>query len=127
MVAIHFMHYNFARIHKTLRIAPAMAAGSPTGSGPFRTSLRLRAKRKIAAMSDAERYQKEFDAILRDTEDKAKRAEYLQGVDRLEQLFARADQLGISQAESWRIIEKTPADPKAGVLALIEEIKKLST
>ena len=26
-VAIHMMHYNFARIHKTLRIAPAMAAG----------------------------------------------------------------------------------------------------
>src|SRR5271167_3392730 len=27
MVALHFMHYNFARIHKTLRITPAMAAG----------------------------------------------------------------------------------------------------
>jgi lambda repressor-like predicted transcriptional regulator len=27
MVALQFMHYNFARIHKTLRIAPAMAAG----------------------------------------------------------------------------------------------------
>ncbi|HXP79542.1 MAG TPA: IS1 family transposase [Verrucomicrobiae bacterium] len=27
MVAIHFMHYNFARIHKTLRVTPAMAAG----------------------------------------------------------------------------------------------------
>lgn len=26
-VAIHFIHYNFARIHKTLRITPAMAAG----------------------------------------------------------------------------------------------------
>ena len=26
MVALHFMHYNFARIHKTLRITPAMAA-----------------------------------------------------------------------------------------------------
>ena len=26
-VAIHFMYYNFARIHKTLRITPAMAAG----------------------------------------------------------------------------------------------------
>ena len=26
-VAIHLMHYNFARIHKTLRITPAMAAG----------------------------------------------------------------------------------------------------
>jgi len=27
MVAIHFMPYNFARIHKTLRVTPAMAAG----------------------------------------------------------------------------------------------------
>jgi IS1 family transposase len=26
-VALHYMHYNFARIHKTLRITPAMAAG----------------------------------------------------------------------------------------------------
>jgi hypothetical protein len=26
-VAIYLMHYNFARIHKTLRITPAMAAG----------------------------------------------------------------------------------------------------
>jgi hypothetical protein len=27
MVAIHVVYYNFARIHKTLRINPAMAAG----------------------------------------------------------------------------------------------------
>jgi len=27
MVAIHAVHYNFARIHKTLRITPSMAAG----------------------------------------------------------------------------------------------------
>jgi hypothetical protein len=26
-VALHFVHYNFARIHKTLRITPAMGAG----------------------------------------------------------------------------------------------------
>jgi hypothetical protein len=26
-VALHFIRYNFARIHKTLRINPAMAAG----------------------------------------------------------------------------------------------------
>jgi IS1 family transposase len=26
-VALHYTHYNFARIHKTLRISPAMAAG----------------------------------------------------------------------------------------------------
>jgi IS1 family transposase len=26
-VALHFMHYNFVRIHKTIRVTPAMAAG----------------------------------------------------------------------------------------------------
>jgi len=26
-VAIHYMHYNFCRIHKSLRVTPAMAAG----------------------------------------------------------------------------------------------------
>jgi hypothetical protein len=27
MMAIYFMHYNFVRIHQTLRVSPAMAAG----------------------------------------------------------------------------------------------------
>ena len=27
MVALHFMHYNFARVHKTLRITRAMETG----------------------------------------------------------------------------------------------------
>ena len=26
-VALHFMHYNFVRVHKTLRVTPAMEAG----------------------------------------------------------------------------------------------------
>ena len=26
-VSLHFMHYNFCRIHQTLRVAPAMEAG----------------------------------------------------------------------------------------------------
>jgi hypothetical protein len=26
-VALHYMHYNFCRIHKTLRVTPAMEAG----------------------------------------------------------------------------------------------------
>ena len=26
-IALHFVHYNFARIHKTLRVTPAMEAG----------------------------------------------------------------------------------------------------
>jgi hypothetical protein len=81
---------------------------------------------RIAAIRDVERYQGELDAILRDTEEKAKRASHLQGVDRLDQLFVRAAQLDISQAESWRIIDNTPNDAKAGVLALIEEIQRRS-
>jgi len=27
MVALYFMHYNFCRIHETLRVTPAMEAG----------------------------------------------------------------------------------------------------
>ncbi len=26
-IALHFMHYNYCRIHKTLRVTPAMEAG----------------------------------------------------------------------------------------------------
>ena len=26
-VALHYLHYNFARVHKTLRVMPAMEAG----------------------------------------------------------------------------------------------------
>jgi hypothetical protein len=26
-IALHYMHYNFCRIHKSLRVTPAMAAG----------------------------------------------------------------------------------------------------
>ena len=26
-VSLHFLHYNFVRIHQTLRVTPAMAAG----------------------------------------------------------------------------------------------------
>lgn len=26
-IALHYLHYNFCRIHKTLRVTPAMAAG----------------------------------------------------------------------------------------------------
>jgi hypothetical protein len=27
MIALRYMHYNFARIHQTLRVTPAMEAG----------------------------------------------------------------------------------------------------
>jgi hypothetical protein len=35
-VALHYMHYNYCRIHQTLRVTPAMEAG------PLGTSGRLR-------------------------------------------------------------------------------------
>ena len=35
-VSLHFMHYNFARIHQTLRVTPAMAAG--VASRPWEVS-----------------------------------------------------------------------------------------
>jgi hypothetical protein len=77
-------------------------------------------------MRDAERYQKELDTILQETEDKAKRASYLVGVARIEQLFEVAAQLGISQAEAWRIIDRNPNDAKSGLLALIENVQERS-
>ena len=43
-VALHYMHYNFARIHQTLRITPAMAAGISNHVWSFQ---------EIAAMADA--------------------------------------------------------------------------
>lgn len=30
MLALYFLHYNFCRVHKTLRMSPAMAAGIDT-------------------------------------------------------------------------------------------------
>jgi hypothetical protein len=59
-------------------------------------------------MRDAQRYQKELDLILQETEDKAKRATYLSGVADIEQLFEVATQRGMSQAEAWRIIDRSP-------------------
>jgi hypothetical protein len=29
MVALYFMYYNFARVHQTIRVTPAMEAGIP--------------------------------------------------------------------------------------------------
>jgi hypothetical protein len=32
-VALHFMHYNFSRVHQILRVTPAMEAGVRSMSG----------------------------------------------------------------------------------------------
>jgi hypothetical protein len=36
MVALYALWYNFVRIHKTLRMSPAMAAGSRRGYGRWK-------------------------------------------------------------------------------------------
>jgi hypothetical protein len=47
-IALHFMHYNFARIHKTLRVTPAMEAGvSPAAFGASRKCRACRLVRGI--------------------------------------------------------------------------------
>jgi IS1 family transposase len=43
-VALHFMHYNFARVHQTLRVTPAMEAGISNHIWSFQ---------EIAALADA--------------------------------------------------------------------------
>jgi hypothetical protein len=37
-VALHMMHYNFVRIHQTLRVTPAIPLASRIECGTFRTS-----------------------------------------------------------------------------------------
>ena len=80
----------------------------------------------MSDMRDVKRYQRELDLIFRETEDRAKRASYLHGVDRIEHLLQLAAQRGISQVESWRIIDQSPKDPKSGLLALIEKVQQPS-
>jgi len=50
-VALHYMHYNFARIHQTLRVTPAMAAGISDHFWSFEEIVALadRGSLKIAA------------------------------------------------------------------------------
>lgn len=54
-VALHYMHYNFARIHKTLRITPAMAAG---------VTDRVWDVKDIVAMLEAWERQQEYKRII---------------------------------------------------------------
>ena len=75
-------------------------------------------------MIDRERYQKELDALIRETDDDAAYAKYLRGVDNLARLFECAKSVGIEESEAWDIIARgTTADgPRSGVLHLIRVI-----
>jgi hypothetical protein len=77
-------------------------------------------------LSDAERYQREFDDLMHRTQLQAARAAHLQGVDNLEQLFEAAKRAGLDQVAAWRIVERNQPDAKSGVLALIEAVRERS-
>ena len=47
--AIHFMHYNFARIHRTIRCSPAMEAGVTERPWTIREIVGLLEEREAAA------------------------------------------------------------------------------
>jgi hypothetical protein len=79
-------------------------------------------------MSDRELYQKEFDALMRETDDHATYANYLRGVDNLAKLFECAKSVGIEESEVWDIIERGAIvdGTRRGVLDLIDVIIKRS-
>lgn len=53
-VAIHFMHYNFARVHKTLRVTPAMQAGLSDHVWELSELVTLLEKREMAIVGTDE-------------------------------------------------------------------------
>ena len=65
-VALHFMHYNFCRIHKTLRVTPAMEAGITDHGGQSKkcrveSARRLKHKKFNKPLASAD---VDFDGIL---------------------------------------------------------------
>jgi IS1 transposase len=46
-IALHFMHYNFCRVHKTLRVTPAMEAGLSSVVWSIEDSVKLAEPKSI--------------------------------------------------------------------------------
>jgi len=75
-------------------------------------------------MTSAERYQKELEQILKDTEARASRATLLTNIETFEQILTAAAEVEIEEAEAWEIVESDPQGPKAGLLTLLAVIAK---
>jgi hypothetical protein len=52
-VSLHFMHYNFVRIHQTLRMSPAMAAGVTDRLWEISDIVRLLEEREERLLAEA--------------------------------------------------------------------------
>jgi hypothetical protein len=63
-VALHFMYYNFVKIHHTIRVTPAMAAGVTNRLWDMEDVVRLVEEREAAeAESKREKKAKRDDAL----------------------------------------------------------------
>jgi hypothetical protein len=54
MVALHFLYYNFARVHKTLRVTPAMEAGLSNHIWTMEEMVSLLEPKSISGWSEAD-------------------------------------------------------------------------
>jgi hypothetical protein len=78
-------------------------------------------------MNNADRARDEFERIMRVTEERELLAKHLRGVEVFEELFHEAERFGIDRTIAWRIVERDPGDLKAGIMALIEEVRGRAT
>src|ERR1700730_1414164 len=69
-VSLHFLHYNFARIHKTLRVTPAMEAGLADHVWSFEEIVGLldRSENKAAKFSCQQQRTLESGLLMRNPE-----------------------------------------------------------
>lgn len=72
------------------------------------------------AMESHEKYQQEFDDLMRETELHARQAEHLQRIESMDHLMNEAYRLGI---DAWKTIDHART-PKDGFLLVIEEVRK---
>ena len=54
MIVLYFMHYNFCRVHKTLRVTPAMEAGLTNHVWSLEELCNLLPEKKVNARIDKE-------------------------------------------------------------------------
>jgi hypothetical protein len=76
MVDLYFMSYGFARVHRTLRMTPAIEAVSPTMPGPSKKSS-LSSGQPETALVCAERLRQQAEEFQRTVEEELRTARAL--------------------------------------------------
>ena len=74
-------------------------------------------------MTDAERYQIDYDRMIREVEEKATLAQQTKNAETFQLLFSAANDVGIATADAILGIETHPEGYAAGAMSLIEQIR----